>query len=789
MKTLKKISPYIICSIIVIVIFLTTLKLNNSYPFGPYDIAKFDAIHQYKTMLYNFLMKIKENILLPYSINNALGNATIFNYLYYLASPINLLLLPFNNPNIIYLLCILIKIVISSITATFYGMKKTSNKLISIIIGISYTYSGWFLAYYFHIMWLDAFMIFPLFQYSLEKLINENKSMLYIFTLAYIMISNFYIAFIICLYTFFYYMYNIILKKEKYLYKIKNFQLIMFSTIITMLLCAFHIYATYDSFLKVGILINSNLISKYNASILDTISSFLSGNAKVILSPNQTTIPNISLNLIFLISFIYYFFNKKIKFKNRILNFIVLILTIFIFHSPTANFIINCFHVPVGFNYRYSFLFSFFIIYLFIQNYNSFDKKINKITYLINLVICAIIIILKTNNIISNNQLIINLTFLIAYTIYFLFYSNTKIYKILFLFIIICETIINSCININSTELINKENDFLTEHNTFRIDDGYIEHIQNHNKNLYTNENTINSFTSVQYTKTLNFLYLLGCPTDSKAMIYKCNNTKVFNTILNIKNDNYNYYLEKIYSVNKNIKNPIPEQDTLYEYQNSLLKHMTNIENIFTTQYFEQKENSYMKKININKNGIYYIQPINDYNYVKVNNEILTTRSDIPQIYKNNKYVIKKDNYQIIKYLNENDTIDIYFEKGQTPPEVYIYTLDEEKYKQAYEYLSKNQIEYSYYTDSHIEGTINVDENQIIFTSIPYDTSWEIKVDGKVIEPLLLLDSLIGIECSPGKHKISMQYKNKNLIIPTVISLLTLSILIGYMIHKKRKNA
>ena len=55
--------------------------------------------------------------------------------------------------------------------------------------------------------------------------------------------------------------------------------------------------------------------------------------------------------------------------------------------------------------------------------------------------------------------------------------------------------------------------------------------------------------------------------------------------------------LEIYRSVNKNIKNPIPEQDNLYEYQNSLLKHMTNIENVFTTQYFEQKENSYMKII------------------------------------------------------------------------------------------------------------------------------------------------------------------------------------------------
>ena len=55
-----------------------------------------------------------------------------------------------------------------------------------------------------------TFMIFPLFQYSLEQLMEKGKCKLYIILLAYMLISNFYLTFMVCLYTFAYYMFHII---------------------------------------------------------------------------------------------------------------------------------------------------------------------------------------------------------------------------------------------------------------------------------------------------------------------------------------------------------------------------------------------------------------------------------------------------------------------------------------------------------------------------------------------------------------------------------------------------
>ena len=105
-------------------------------------------------------------------------------------------------------------------------MKKTDNKVISTIVSISYVFSAWFLSFNNSIMWLDAFVMFPLFQYGLEKLMNENKAYIYIFSLAYIMISNFYLAWMICLYTLAYFIFQTIFTKKETKEKLKNFNTI-----------------------------------------------------------------------------------------------------------------------------------------------------------------------------------------------------------------------------------------------------------------------------------------------------------------------------------------------------------------------------------------------------------------------------------------------------------------------------------------------------------------------------------------------------------------------------------
>ncbi len=371
----KKILPYLITILIVMGIFLITLKINDFYPFGKYDIAKYDAYYQYKPMLYNFIMNIKKGTLSSFSFLSGLGNPTIFNYLYYLASPLNLVALLFNSPTAMYFSVIFVKTIITSLIALFYFKKRTNNSFISIICSLSYTFSSWYLSYHIHIMWLDAFMTFPILQYGLEELMNNNRYNIYIFSLAYVMLTNFYMAFMICIYIFIYYMYNIIIKKDKYINKIKNFQLIMISTIVTCLLAAFTIYATYSSFLKMGINIsdNSDLIAKL--SISNFIKSLLIGGSSSNINHFTTNIPNIGLSLIFLISLFYYFINNNIKSREKITTLISIFLVSFVLFSNKINFFINCFHTPTGYSYRYSFIITFYILIIFIRNYKHLMKK------------------------------------------------------------------------------------------------------------------------------------------------------------------------------------------------------------------------------------------------------------------------------------------------------------------------------------------------------------------------------------------------------------------------------
>ena len=116
-----------------------------------------------------------------------------------------------------------------------------------------------------------------------------------------------------------------------------------------------------------------------------------------------------------------------------------------------------------------------------------------------------------------------------------------------------------------------------------------------------------------------------------------------------------------------------------------------------------------------------------------------------------------------------------------------IYTVNDKKLKEIYDKLKKNQIEYTYYKDNHIKGDINVDKGQVIFTSIPYDKDWIVKVDGKKVDTIELLDSLMGIEVKPGKHKIELEYKT-HYFIPALISIVSLIVLIIDYIRKRIKH-
>ena len=748
MNYIKKNKIYFINITTCILLFLLTLYLNNIFPFGKEIIGKSDTLSQFKPMLYNFIMKIKTGTLLSYTFNNGLGNATIFDYIYYLSSPINLIAILFKNPNTMYLIVILIKIIITSLTITKYTKSKTNNNSYIFICSLSYVFSGWFLTYYHFAPWLDIFMIFPLFQYGLEELLNKNKYHIYIFTLSYMLITNFYLCFSICIYTILYFIiYEILYKKSKE--KLKKFKYISLSTLVAFLLSFLYLYILYDIMKKTSLQIDNHLVNNYTVNILDLIKSLFYGNNIFTYEMFGNTFPNINCSILLLFPFIHFFINKNINKRIKIYSFIALIIIILTILIPEIDFIFNGFHSIRGFTYRYSFIITFLYIKLILYDLIN-TKVINIKEYIISFIIITILYIISFKHIIPSIR-IFNITFIISYIIYIFLYNKNKYYKyilfISFLLELLISTYINIPDNVKAQELkpnyrINNVKYRLSEMNVIPEYD---------NANLYTNSKVTYVFSSITYGQVIDLFKNIGCETLSNSYGKCYPKQDIVNLLLNVKSNNNPFYLEKIYSVNKNIKKTnLKDIDIKYNLE-TIIHNMTNI----------NTDNLFIKEVltGTKEDNIYVFNTNHENFLIEVKKEGEKTK-------------IKSLNYKKFVH-NTNNTATIY-------------VLNRSRLKDIYNYLSKNQIKYSYYNDNHIKGTINVDKDQLIFTSIPYDKDWEVLLDGKKIKTIKLLNSLLGIETTKGKHTIELTYKTHYLI-PALVSIITFILLIIDIIKKRKQ--
>lgn len=753
MTKVKKTLPYLMNTILVLSIILLSFKLKNMYPFGELDFAITDAEQQYKPMLYQFIMSIKTHTLSNYTFLNGLGNPTLFNFLYYLASPLNLFALIFNTPNSMYLGVTLLKVALASITTTYYFKKKSKKESIILICTLSYVFCGWFLAYFFNTIWLDTFLLFPLFQLGLENLLKKKKNLLYIITLSLLYITNFYMAFLLSVYTLFYFLFYLFKEKRTWKENLYDFELVFLSTLIAFLCIAFYLYGIYESFLKMGIQLSSTETNHYTVTLYNLLKSCFYGNTDLILSFSGETFPNIGMNSLLTLSTIYYFFNKKISKKEKIVALISIFIILLAFLLPPFDKIINGFHTTIGFTFRYTFVISFMMTILFYKNYKTWEEKIDKKVFIILGVLLLLLLIEYKN--MSFSILITNLSFLLLYTLYFLLYKNNKGFHYFLILLVSLETLLTFTFTLKPIKTNNDYNksNFSLE-NTTRRQITTKEEIENSlNNNLFTNTKSANLFTSMGYNQIVNLTSALGCPTNGYNRVlcsyYAADPVKM---ILNIESD---YTLEKIFATNKDILLLNYEQNNPALMQSNIIEAMTNVKGLY-------------KKVEMTptkEDDLYYYYELEEAKVYTVEVE----------------YNDQKETYTM-----EFQTLHVEKEVA-TDNKIILYELQEDKLKEAYNILKEGQIKYTHYEDNHLKGEINVKKEQVIFTSIPYDTSWEVKVDGKKVEPVCILDGLLGIELEEGIHTIELKYKT-NYLPSIIISCSTIVILVLYNLSKKKKN-
>jgi len=141
--------------------------------------------------------------------------------------------------------------------------------------------------------------------------------------------------------------------------------------------------------------------------------------------------------------------------------------------------------------------------------------------------------------------------------------------------------------------------------------------------------------------------------------------------------------------------------------------------------------------------------------------------------------------------INKGDKIEITYKVEENK----YYTALEAKllninvYESVMKNLETDLLKAKTHINGHIlEGEIDITtENDYLFTSIEYEEGMKIYVDGKRIEPDIVLDTLIGIKLSKGHHTIIIDYIPKGFTLGTIITVV--SILSAFVYLQKKKKS
>lgn len=185
-------------------LLLLLICINHEvYPFGEQCILHIDMYHQYCPFFTELMDKLKSGGSLFYSWNIGLGADFISLYAYYLASPLNWLLVLCPGEYVIEFMTILVvlKIALAGLFFGYYLKEHFRRNHFAIgIFATAYALCGFSAAYAWDIMWLDCMTLAPLIILGLERLIKEGKPVLYYVTLSLSILSNYYISIMICIF-------------------------------------------------------------------------------------------------------------------------------------------------------------------------------------------------------------------------------------------------------------------------------------------------------------------------------------------------------------------------------------------------------------------------------------------------------------------------------------------------------------------------------------------------------------------------------------------------------------
>lgn len=855
----SNVSIYLLSFLIPIIIMLIVYAISKIYPFGDKTLLFRDLRGQYISYFSAFRNALVGDGNLLYSFTKEMGGNMFGLAAYYMMSPFNIILALFPKAMITeaILTITLLKIGICGLTFSIFLKKLFKNfGYFSIIFSSAYALMAYNTMYQSNIMWLDGVILLPLVLIGIDNIINKKKTLTYIITLALCIITNFYIGFIICIFSVIYFIYRIavlrIYNKEYFSKSViyNRVKYFLLGSILGGALSSFVLIPTVYALLggKAKFEFFSTPIQT-NFKMFDILSKFYING--LVNNDILKGLPNIYCGIFIAILFILYFFNKGIKRGEKICSIIVVAILLVSFYVNKIDYIWHGFNKPVGFPYRYSFLFSFFMILLAYKAYINI-KEISNTSIVITLIaICIVsVFMFKLNYVyLSKFNVILSTVLALVYFIFIIIKKNKKNWDTLITFLIMIlmfgELGIHA-LEINTTLNYAKRSEFVKYNSEL---DNILSNIKNNDNSFYRigknfvynmndpmllNYNGLSHFSSMYKVYVKDFLGKMGYVSNKVLFGEGMTSTVTANSLLDVKyilsktkesglyNNYYKllgsthginiyenpYYLPLGFMVNNDITNlNIKDEKNPFKIQNDILNSMirgNNENNCYKKEDYDIKlTNLTVKDINGSKE--YTKQNKHKPAYIEFTIEnkssdplyafIETDKIYEAQIYLNNKKItyFSTNNYKVIPLGKQkvgeklNFKIEVKKEKFNINNE-YFYYLDMKNYEKDYKEISQNKYDISYFSNTDIKGTVSSsDEKNVLYTSIPYDEGWRVSIDGKEVPKIKLLDSLIGVNVPNGVHEVEFKFIPKGLYLGSVISIITLGLILIGCLYNKKR--
>lgn len=827
-------------------------QINNVTPLGTNSLLCVDFYHQYGPMLGELYDRLHSFSNFTYSFSMGLGLPFFRNFLNYLSSPFNIIMLFFNRNNLItsYSFIIGLKAICASVTMVYYLSKKFNTKKLYLIpLGIIYAFQAYFSAYYWNIMWLDGLVFLPLITLGIESIVKENKWKLYTFSLAIMLIANYFIGYMICVFSVVYFIFYNIYKFKLKKGEIKNSIKIFFQRCLTFGICsiiagmlsAAFLLPMAESMTSISATGGTIPTSQYYAfEVVDYLFGHLTGVETTVFASDLITNPNISCGILSVALLLLYLINIDIPLKNKICYLLILGFFIACFFSPQLDYVMHAFHVPNDLPYRYSFLYSFVLITICAYSLINV-KKINFPMVALSYVFLIVLLLLVKEEGwqgITTNMIYINMILLSLYFVFYACYYFTNRLANLFYIGIIAIASVDVIVSINYNWDITQV--LSVFYQDYEATEELLDYVKNYDNGLfYRIENTsmmtlndaswynyygMTTFSSMAYENMAILQHNLGMPGNEINSYYFVQSTPIYDLMFDIKyfigslNDHTRYQEIKTieetanefiynvglaFGVNKDITNWDIINANPFAIQNEFIYLATGIDNVLEPSTLISTEEVYSDSTSIVLKYQYENPYDNMYFYADDYNIDFIIIGDT-LYYKNDNYERVMENnsdlyYAYLDDYGESNVINIY--SGEEVIDIYVsfniyyntgfsvYNINNDAFVEAYNYLNRHKFDMTSFREDEIIGNISVDEDMYVYTSIPYDKGWHVYIDNKEVETESLQDTLLIFKCDSGTHSIRFKYRAPYSTIGKIISLLTLiGIIIECRFGKRIRN-